>query len=187
MRRILCLSIVALSLMGPTPAASSTGLEDRLEQFIARYAPEYEEVPSDDRPSWGFRNAEHLALRSATLRKKSSQPFGDIVVHHRINIYAYSYPDRAARDRALEGWFRCFGTLCDPLVLKNDTGFTKSPPLLAIANDTEIVVLESRCETLGPEWHRNMQDFEDRFASPSYLRIEVEGCSSKVRVTSKAR
>jgi hypothetical protein len=111
--------------------------------MIAQYAPEYDKMPSDDSPPWGLRkNVEHAELRSVILRKKSSQLYGGIVVHHRIEIHAYSFARKEDRERALQGWLGCFGTLCDPLTIHSGTGYTKSPPLLALVHDTNILILK---------------------------------------------
>ena len=53
-----------------------------------------------------------------------------------------------------------------------------------LSSASEIIVLTSRCETLGPDWDRNKRDFEDHFASAGQTRIEVEGCTGRVNVTS---
>jgi hypothetical protein len=185
MRFTLHLFVAGLLCASSLFASPATILQNRIEQLIHRYAPEYDEARPDDPPPFGLRATGYESFKSVALRKKSSQAYGDIVAHHTIWIHAYSYPDKDARDKALEKWFHCFGSLCDPLLLKNGAGFTKSPPLLAVANDTEIFVLVTRCETLGPEWDRNKRDFEERFGSAGQIRIEVEECSGKVSVTPK--
>jgi len=154
--------------------------KDRFEKYLRRYDQNYQVVAFDGDRVRVLRSAAAEGRYEAGLRQKATMRYGELEVHHRIDVSLYTYADREARDAALTAWLDRFSVLGDPIEMNDNRKIVKSPPLFALVAERSVVVITARCETIGEEWERNIDDVKSIFGRPGDVTLRV-GCGGPVQ------